>query len=132
MSTCFQSHLSVFSSSKRASLSLGITFSSLSYCLLSFTLLLFCCNGIFIQNNACKFCFFSIGRVNPELYALGAGTWNLDGINARDSSNLSELEEWLLNYVNVLCINSWQVHFLYWSRILNTLKQHDINYIFYC
>jgi phosphatidylinositol glycan class O len=46
----------------------------------------------------------------------------LDGINARDSSNLSELEEWLLNYVNVLCINSWQVHFLYWSRILNTLK----------
>lgn len=55
------------------------------------------------------FPFGSIGRVNPELYALGAGTWNLDGINERDSSNLSELEEWLLNYVNVLCINSWQV-----------------------
>ncbi|KAF9685252.1 hypothetical protein SADUNF_Sadunf03G0035400 [Salix dunnii] len=55
------------------------------------------------------FPFGSIGRVNPELYALGAGRWNLDGINAWDSSNLSELEEWLLNYVNVLCINSWQV-----------------------
>ncbi|CAK7356607.1 unnamed protein product [Dovyalis caffra] len=55
------------------------------------------------------FPFGSIGRVNPELYALGAGTWNLDGINVRDSSNLSKLEEWLLNYVNVLCTNSWQV-----------------------
>lgn len=44
-----------------------------------------------------------IGRVNADLYALGAGTLNLEG------TNQSKLEEWMEDYVNVLCINSWQV-----------------------
>ncbi|XP_043688979.1 GPI ethanolamine phosphate transferase 3 [Telopea speciosissima] len=52
------------------------------------------------------FPFGSIGRVNPELYALSAGTWNQPTINA---TNWSNLEEWMQTYVNVLCINSWQV-----------------------
>ncbi|XP_042520572.1 GPI ethanolamine phosphate transferase 3 [Macadamia integrifolia] len=55
------------------------------------------------------FPFGSIGRVNPELYALSAGTWNQPTINATDRINWSNLEEWLQTYVNILCINSWQV-----------------------
>lgn len=53
---------------------------------------------------------FSIGRVNPELYALGAGTWKLEGIKVGSYLNPLEQEEWMQNYVNVLCINSWQVY----------------------
>lgn len=64
-------------------------------------------------------CFFSIGRVNPELYALGAGTWDLEGTNVGNCQNQSKLEEWVLNYVNVLCVNSWQVLFLSWIWILD-------------
>ncbi|KAF2321987.1 hypothetical protein GH714_005233 [Hevea brasiliensis] len=56
-----------------------------------------------------SFPFGSIGRVNPELYALGAGTWNLEDTGEGNCKNQSTLEEWLQNYVNVLCINSWQV-----------------------
>ncbi|WCJ41278.1 GPI ethanolamine phosphate transferase 2 [Euphorbia peplus] len=56
-----------------------------------------------------SFPFGSIGRVNPELYALGAGTWNLDGIQSGSCKDNLELQEWLHNYVNTLCINSWQV-----------------------
>ncbi|KAJ8552035.1 hypothetical protein K7X08_028478 [Anisodus acutangulus] len=53
--------------------------------------------------------FGSIGRVNPELYALAAGTWNLDNFTPESGINLSRLERWMQNYVNVLCMNTWQV-----------------------
>ncbi|XP_065866941.1 uncharacterized protein [Euphorbia lathyris] len=56
-----------------------------------------------------SFPFGSIGRVNPELYALGAGTWNLEGIGLGSCKDHLELQQWLKNYVNTLCINSWQV-----------------------
>ncbi|KDP43914.1 hypothetical protein JCGZ_20924 [Jatropha curcas] len=56
-----------------------------------------------------SFPFGSIGRVNPELYALGAGTWNLEGTQVGSCKNQSKLEEWVQNYANILCINSWQV-----------------------
>lgn len=54
---------------------------------------------------------FSIGRVNPELYALGAdaGSWKFDGMKVGNYPNQSE-QGWMQNYVNVLCINSWQVY----------------------
>lgn len=45
-----------------------------------------------------------IGHINPELYALGADSWNLDA-----SQKLSESDIWMQNYANALCINSWQV-----------------------
>ncbi|KAJ7980495.1 GPI ethanolamine phosphate transferase 3 [Quillaja saponaria] len=51
----------------------------------------------------------SIGRVNPELYALGSGSWNLEGSQIENDQKQSELEKWMENYVNVLCVNSWQV-----------------------
>ncbi|BFG15919.1 hypothetical protein CerSpe_021930 [Prunus speciosa] len=54
------------------------------------------------------FPFGSIGRVNPQLYALGAGTWNFED-SVGNYQNKSKLEEWMLNYANVLCTNSWQV-----------------------
>ncbi|MED6205700.1 hypothetical protein PIB30_020139 [Stylosanthes scabra] len=50
------------------------------------------------------FPYGSIGQVNPELYALGAGSWNSDA-----SQELSESDIWMQNYANTLCINSWQV-----------------------
>lgn len=49
-----------------------------------------------------------IGRVNPQLYALGAGTWNFED-SVGNCQNQPKLDEWMLNYANVLCINSWQV-----------------------
>lgn len=63
---------------------------------------------------------FSIGRVNPELYALGASKWNLEDTGAGDCKNQAKLQEWVQNYVNVLCINSWQVYFLHCFWVLNT------------
>ncbi|XP_020226813.1 GPI ethanolamine phosphate transferase 3 isoform X3 [Cajanus cajan] len=50
------------------------------------------------------FPYGSIGHINPELYALGADSWNLDA-----SQKLSESDIWMQNYANALCINSWQV-----------------------
>ncbi|KAK9026042.1 hypothetical protein V6N11_038890 [Hibiscus sabdariffa] len=50
-----------------------------------------------------------IGRVNPELYALAVGTWNLDDNKTWNNQDETKLEEWLQNYVNVICTNSWQV-----------------------
>ncbi|KAB2044563.1 hypothetical protein ES319_D01G100000v1 [Gossypium barbadense] len=55
------------------------------------------------------FPFGSIGRVNPELYALAVCTWNLDDDKTWNNQDQTKLEEWLQNYANVLCINSWQV-----------------------
>ncbi|KAL9325757.1 hypothetical protein ACSQ67_006402 [Phaseolus vulgaris] len=50
------------------------------------------------------FPYGSIGHINPELYALGADSWNSDA-----SQKLSESDVWMQNYANALCINSWQV-----------------------
>lgn len=54
------------------------------------------------------FPFGSIGHVNLELYALGAGAWSFKGYREK-CENQSKLDEWMLDYANVLCINSWQV-----------------------
>ncbi|XP_071713897.1 uncharacterized protein [Rutidosis leptorrhynchoides] len=51
----------------------------------------------------------SIGRVNPMLYALVTGTWNLEGNDISSSNSQLKLEQWMHNYAKVLCINSWQV-----------------------
>uniref|UniRef100_A0A453K2Z6 Uncharacterized protein n=1 Tax=Aegilops tauschii subsp. strangulata TaxID=200361 RepID=A0A453K2Z6_AEGTS len=55
------------------------------------------------------FPFGSIGRVNPELYALSAGTWDNQrtGINACTPQD--DLVAWKMRYAEVLCVNSWQV-----------------------
>lgn len=45
-----------------------------------------------------------IGRINPELYALGAGSWKSDA-----SQKQPEPDIWMKNYANALCINTWQV-----------------------
>ncbi|KAI3993314.1 hypothetical protein MKX01_010057 [Papaver californicum] len=55
------------------------------------------------------FPYGSIGRVNPELYGLSSGTWNRPVISASNYKQWSDLEKWMQNYANVLCINSWQV-----------------------
>ncbi|MCL7036927.1 hypothetical protein MKW94_014917 [Papaver nudicaule] len=55
------------------------------------------------------FPYGSIGRVNPELYGLSSGTWNGPVLSASDHKQWSDLEKWMQNYANVLCINSWQV-----------------------
>ncbi|CAL4964450.1 unnamed protein product [Urochloa decumbens] len=53
------------------------------------------------------FPFGSIGRVNPELYALSAGTW----VNHRMGTDActNDLEAWMMRYSEVLCVNCWQV-----------------------
>ncbi|XP_028773569.1 GPI ethanolamine phosphate transferase 3-like [Neltuma alba] len=50
------------------------------------------------------FPYGSIGRINPELYALGARRWDLGA-----PQEPSESDVWMQNYANVLCVNSWQV-----------------------
>lgn len=54
------------------------------------------------------FPFGSVGRVNPELYAVAAGTWRKFAGTTNVSSQ-SAFEDWIKNYANILCINSWQV-----------------------
>lgn len=51
----------------------------------------------------------AIGSVNPELYALAAGTWNLEHSMDDVLQNHTSTKDWMQNYVNVLCMNSWQV-----------------------
>ncbi|XP_050271898.1 uncharacterized protein LOC126715366 [Quercus robur] len=55
------------------------------------------------------FPYGSIGRVNADLYGLVADTLNLEDACLENCQNQSKLEQWMQNYVNVLCINSWQV-----------------------
>ncbi|XP_042065122.1 GPI ethanolamine phosphate transferase 3-like isoform X1 [Salvia splendens] len=55
------------------------------------------------------FPFGSIGKVNSELYSLAGGTWNQEESITGDDGSPSEVQSWMLNYVNALCINSWQV-----------------------
>ncbi|CAM6023434.1 unnamed protein product [Sphagnum balticum] len=53
--------------------------------------------------------FGSVGRVNPELYALAAGTWLSINTSHADEGHDSHTVDWLSAYKDVLCINSWQV-----------------------
>lgn len=56
------------------------------------------------------FPFGSVGRVNPELYVLGAGTWSEpSSIPNGDSSACLNIQRWMEHYLDVMCINSWQV-----------------------
>lgn len=56
------------------------------------------------------FPFGSIGRVNAELYGLGAGTWSQpSGVPNGDSSVCLNIQRWMEHYTDVMCINSWQV-----------------------
>lgn len=55
------------------------------------------------------FPFGSIGRVNPELYALSASTWGGLYPNSPNCKYCSHSETWMQNYAHVLCINCWQV-----------------------
>ncbi|KAI7745559.1 hypothetical protein M8C21_024638 [Ambrosia artemisiifolia] len=55
------------------------------------------------------FPFGSIGRVNPMLYALVAGTWDLERYDMSSSHSQLKMNEWMRNYAKVLCVNSWQV-----------------------
>ncbi|KAI3780556.1 hypothetical protein L2E82_10540 [Cichorium intybus] len=55
------------------------------------------------------FPYGSIGRVNPLLYGLVAGTWNLKDHDMSNGHNKQKLQEWMQNYAKVLCVNSWQV-----------------------
>ncbi|CAO2819154.1 unnamed protein product [Amaranthus hypochondriacus] len=53
------------------------------------------------------FPFGSIGRVNSQLYALGAANFPSQGIQVEGHEN--KLDNWLPHYVNALCVNAWQV-----------------------
>uniref|UniRef100_A0A803LWD1 GPI ethanolamine phosphate transferase 2 C-terminal domain-containing protein n=2 Tax=Chenopodium quinoa TaxID=63459 RepID=A0A803LWD1_CHEQI len=55
------------------------------------------------------FPFGSIGRVNPQLYSLGAGNFLSQGIKMEGHENDSNIVRWMQHYVNALCINAWQV-----------------------
>ncbi|KAL5231786.1 hypothetical protein ABZP36_030562 [Zizania latifolia] len=55
------------------------------------------------------FPFGSIGRVNPELYALSAGTWDNQKMGADDCTPQNDLEAWMQRYAEALCVNCWQV-----------------------
>ncbi|KAL0735691.1 hypothetical protein Bca4012_011901 [Brassica carinata] len=56
-----------------------------------------------------SFPFGSIGHVNPELYALGSSSLNLDNFELGNFGTQRAVKEWMKNYVNVLCVNAWQV-----------------------
>ncbi|XP_051185287.1 uncharacterized protein [Lolium perenne] len=55
------------------------------------------------------FPFGSIGRVNPELYALSAGTWDNQKMDIKSCTPWNDLEAWRRRYAEALCVNSWQV-----------------------
>lgn len=69
-----------------------------------------CCTElILLQKFWLCYSILSIGRVNSELFSLAGGTWNQEKLTA-DHGSPSAVDSWMQNYVNVLCINSWQVH----------------------
>nr|CAB3472662.1 unnamed protein product [Digitaria exilis] len=55
------------------------------------------------------FPFGSIGRVNPELYALSTGTWFNQKMGTDACTSQNDLEAWMSRYAEVLCVNCWQV-----------------------
>ncbi|KAK8914641.1 hypothetical protein KSP39_PZI024417 [Platanthera zijinensis] len=58
---------------------------------------------------AIPFPFGSIGRINPELYALAGSSFEVRNNCAETCGSHSNLDSWMMNYVNNLCLNSWQV-----------------------
>ncbi|CAA6668859.1 unnamed protein product [Spirodela intermedia] len=99
------------------------------------------------------FPFGSIGRVNHELYALSAGTWDRKDT---DCNSFSDLEAWMKNFIDTLCVNCWQVkryidlysstsvigfssedlqHIeetyvqaqTYWANYMKAISKHDVN-----
>ncbi|KAG0479707.1 hypothetical protein HPP92_010565 [Vanilla planifolia] len=78
------------------------------------------------------FPFGSIGRVNWELYALIGGIWEVDNQCVEEGQSLSIKESWMLNYVNNLCVNSWQVKRyidLYSATSVIGLPAEDLHHI---
>ncbi|KAJ0980514.1 hypothetical protein J5N97_008769 [Dioscorea zingiberensis] len=78
------------------------------------------------------FPYGSIGRVNPEIYALSGGTWDGQWTEMRNQEHCSDLEEWMQNYINVLCINSWQVKRyidMYSSAAVIGLPSEDLHHL---
>ncbi|KAF8724064.1 hypothetical protein HU200_021077 [Digitaria exilis] len=66
--------------------------------------------GIPFPFGRCVSCFFnSIGRVNPELYALSTGTWFNQKMGTDACTSQNDLEAWMSRYAEVLCVNCWQV-----------------------
>ncbi|KAL8487202.1 hypothetical protein ACS0TY_023757 [Phlomoides rotata] len=55
------------------------------------------------------FPFGSIGSVNSELYSLAGRTWSQEKSSTGDDQSRPEVDSWMHDYANVLCINSWQV-----------------------
>ncbi|TVU22402.1 hypothetical protein EJB05_32095, partial [Eragrostis curvula] len=55
------------------------------------------------------FPFGSIGRVNLDLYALSAGTWDSQRMGTNGCASQNDVEAWMWRYAEVLCVNSWQV-----------------------
>ncbi|XP_062190830.1 GPI ethanolamine phosphate transferase 3 isoform X2 [Phragmites australis] len=55
------------------------------------------------------FPFGSIGRVNPDLYALSAGTWDSQRMGTDACISQNDVETWMRRYAEVLCVNCWQV-----------------------
>ncbi|CAD6239125.1 unnamed protein product [Miscanthus lutarioriparius] len=55
------------------------------------------------------FPFGSIGRVNPELYALSTVTWVNQRMGTNACTSQDDLEAWMGRYAEVLCVNCWQV-----------------------
>lgn len=48
--------------------------------------------------------------MNSELFSLAGRTWNQENSTTGDDQSRPEVDSWMHDYANVLCINSWQVH----------------------
>ncbi|KAH9606249.1 hypothetical protein KSS87_007709 [Heliosperma pusillum] len=55
------------------------------------------------------FPFGSIGRINPQLFALGSGSLFPEAFVSESDNGSSIIVRWMQHYVDALCINAWQV-----------------------
>lgn len=68
-----------------------------------------CLGSLFLLEGA------AIGRVNPQLYSLAAGGLLSEGAKTNSANDIEghqihpAVVRWMQHYVNVLCINAWQV-----------------------